>query len=291
MVLLSLLCRLREEVPFSLGLCHVAYGLRKEENHKEIELLKEFSLANGTPLFLQEVARKAPSDKRIQAWAREIRYDFFQSLAAEGWAIALAHHEDDAAENVVFRLARGSRPVGLLGMSAWKAPYWRPLLSMQKEELLAFAKAEALVYWEDSSNATVAYSRNRVRHQVLPALEGISAGAKRRIVSSAGDIRDLAAYVRQGFSDRGVSTWEALPLSFLRGLPKGVAKEAIEVWLQGKSLPLPRLSDAIYGELFIAIHPTKEARSWHLMLSLQHHLSIRGDALCLLDVLQHKGQL
>lgn len=267
-----------------LSICHVNYGLRKDENQREVALLQQLAATYGVSFFLQTVseeARLTRKEKNIQIWARQVRYELFSRLATEGWVLALGHHLDDVAENVVLRLARGTRPVGLLGMATWNPPYWRPFLSESKETLLAWAQSKNLLYWEDSSNATIEYSRNTIRHRVLPVLEQLHPGAKRRLARCAGEIRDLAGYVREGFRRDGTAAQAALGLDFLSKLPIGVAKEAVEVWLQDKTEAIPRLSDALYTELFHWIQSTNrgETRVWQRMLSTEASIYIEHDSL------------
>ena len=267
-----------------LSICHVNYGLRVEENYREVALLQRLADSHGVAFFLhtvEESERLERREKNTQIWARLVRYEFFQELRANGWVIALGHHMDDAAENVVLRLARGTRPVGLLGMSVWKSPYWRPFLFTRKETILAWAQGKNLLYWEDSSNATMEYSRNSIRHQVLPVLERLFPGAKRRLVRCADEVRDLSAYVREGFRNEGIAAQPSLGLDFLSRLPVGVAKEAIEVWLEAKTDQIPRLSDALYEELFhwIRSYRRGETCSWKRMLSQDLCIYIEHESL------------
>ena len=267
-----------------LSICHVSYGLRVEENAREIDLLQGLAASHGVSFFLrtvEESERLGRREKNTQNWARLVRYTFFQELCTDGWFVALGHHLDDAAENVLLRLSRGTRPVGLLGMSVWKKPYWRPFLFTKKEAILAWAQSKNLLYCEDSSNATMRYSRNTIRHKVLPVLEILFPGAKRRVVRCASEVRDLSAYVREGFYREGLAAQPSLDLDFLFRLPVGVAKEAIEVWLQEKTDEIPRLTDALYEELFHWIRSENRGQTciWKRMLSKEVCIYIEQESL------------
>ena len=267
-----------------ISICHVNYGLRTEENQKEVALLQAMAESYGVVFFLRTIGpleRVERRQKNVQLWARQVRYAFFQELEDKGWSIALGHHLDDAAENVIMRLSRGTRPVGLLGMSEWKNPFWRPFLFIKKSAILAWAQSKNLLYWEDSSNARMEYSRNFTRHNVLPMLETLFPGAKQRVVRCASEVRDLSAFVREGFRREGLAAQPSLRLDFLAGLPVGVAKEAVEVWLQEKTDQVPRLTDALYEELFHWIQPLNrgQACKWNRMLSSKASIYIEQESL------------
>ena len=112
--------------------------------------------------------------------ARKLRHDFLVETAArcKSDAIAFGHHADDQVEPFWLRLLRGDSGIGLAGMR-WKRPakegsaieVIRPMLDVSRDEIEAFARAENIPFREDSSNSQLAYQRNRLRHEVLPALE------------------------------------------------------------------------------------------------------------------------
>jgi len=107
--------------------------------------------------------------------ARQARYDVYAGSMEQGDMLLLAHHQDDQAETLLFRLMRGAGPYGLGAMDecrAFASGYiGRPLLSFSKEQLIDYAKANGLSWVEDESNFNEEYDRNYLRNSVMPLLE------------------------------------------------------------------------------------------------------------------------
>ncbi len=126
-----------------------------------------------------------------EAEARDARLACFAELDVDG--VAVAHHLDDQAETVLLHLMRGTGTAGLAGMG-WRHPHavhrqtvtvLRPLLEVRRSELLGWAQHRSLSWRDDPSNGDLRYLRNRIRHQVLPALEGARHGAIASLARSA----------------------------------------------------------------------------------------------------------
>jgi len=109
----------------------------------------------------------------IEEAAREARRAFLREVAGEKRCglIALAHQRDDQAETFLLRLLRGAGSAGLAGMRPLDIPFVRPLLAFPHEELVAWLAQEGIAWREDPSNRDLAFTRNRVRHELLPLLE------------------------------------------------------------------------------------------------------------------------
>jgi tRNA(Ile)-lysidine synthase len=144
--------------------------------------------------LVEAAADPAP---RSEAAARDARYAFLFAAAARTGAdrIATAHHADDQAETVLFRLARGSGIGGLAGIPARRGRLVRPLLPFHRADLAAHAASHGLRYRDDPSNRDLRYARNRIRLTVLPALEAARPGATDAIVRLAREAaREEAAW-------------------------------------------------------------------------------------------------
>ena len=134
--------------------------------------------------FEHGVADRPPAS---EAAARELRYAWLhhvQVRMAARW-ILTAHHADDQAETVLFRLARGTGVAGLRGIPARRGPLLRPLLGVWREELADYARAHGLDHREDPTNADLRFARNVLRHEALPALARAAPGARRALVRLA----------------------------------------------------------------------------------------------------------
>jgi tRNA(Ile)-lysidine synthase len=137
----------------------------------------------GVPL---EVARlEAPPSS--EAEARHARYAFLERASGAGAWIATAHHADDQAETVLFRLARGTGVRGLRGIAPLRGSIVRPLLPFTRSELQAYAAGAGLACRTDPTNAELRYARNRIRHRVLPELEAARPGATRSLAALAAE--------------------------------------------------------------------------------------------------------
>jgi len=130
---------------------------------------------------------RASAPARGEAAARAQRHAFLQHAADEVGAawILTAHQADDQLETLLFRLARGTGLRGLRGIPERRGQLLRPLLRFRREELLDYALRVGLRWREDPSNRSLAFSRNRIRHAVLPALEARWPDAARRLLQLA----------------------------------------------------------------------------------------------------------
>jgi tRNA(Ile)-lysidine synthetase-like protein len=180
---------------YPLAIFHMAYGLRGQESEDDLLFLEKLANEWGLEIFVRR-PENAPkgNGSHIQSWARQARYAQLEKFASEGWLIAFAHHQDDLAENIILRLARGVSPGSLAGMSELHGSHWRPLLPYSKKQLEDWALRHNLPHRDDASNATMKYSRNVIRHQILPELEKLYPGAKERIVRCALETKDFVKY-------------------------------------------------------------------------------------------------
>ncbi len=103
---------------------------------------------------------------------RQLRRYFLAQVARKhnATSIALAHHADDQHETFLMRLLRGATPSGLCAMRPRTGSYIRPLLATHKHEIMAYLDEHKITYLTDPSNESPAFLRNRIRHQVIPAL-------------------------------------------------------------------------------------------------------------------------
>ena len=185
-----------ERCGFFLSAVHCEHGIRGEASLSDARFVGELCRDWEIPLFVFSAdcpAEAAAKGVGLEAAAREFRYRSFESLLAEGKAdfIATAHHLDDEAETVLFRLCRGASLTGAKGMTERRGKYLRPLLSCTRAQITAYAKEKGLAYREDESNKDAAFTRNKLRLEVLPRLEEAVPGA-------AGN---LAAFARRAAED------------------------------------------------------------------------------------------
>lgn len=175
--LLHVLVRLCATLGCSLGVVHINHRLRGPQSDEEEEFVR--SLAKGLLLpgfFCREDVAELAKDRRqgIEETARQVRYDFFERvMQTEGFdKTALAHNLNDQAETILHRLIRGSGLNGLAGMRPSRGgQFIRPLLYTARPQIEAYLEEHALNYRLDPSNDSLDYTRNRIRHSLIPSLE------------------------------------------------------------------------------------------------------------------------
>lgn len=176
-----------ERYAISLSAVHVEHGIRGEESVRDLHFCE--ALCGEWNIPLRIVREDVPALVKahggsVEEVARTVRYRAFRALLGEVDLVATAHHLDDVAETVLFRLARGT---GLSGMRAITeyGGIVRPLLSLSRAEIEAYAAANSLPHIEDSTNGDEKYARNYIRKRALPAFEQIHEGAKENLVRFA----------------------------------------------------------------------------------------------------------
>ena len=133
----------------------------------------------------------------VEETARDMRYDFLRRTARTCGAqwIATAHNAGDNAETILLHLIRGTGLRGLGGISPRQGDVIRPLLSVSRDEIEAYLRFWGLPWREDATNRDDAYTRNRLRHRVLPELEAISPGLTVRLGEMSARLRADEAYL------------------------------------------------------------------------------------------------
>jgi tRNA(Ile)-lysidine synthase len=171
MVLMHLLQRLG----YYFEVAHVNYQLRGEESEADeifvMNYCKEHAITFHTKRFETNLLAKA-TRKGIQEIARDIRYHWFEEIRTQQnlTYILTAHHANDQAETILHRFIRGSGVKGLSGISSKNHHIVRPLLFAKKSDILHYAAHDMVLYRTDSSNEKKDYTRNFIRHQLIPSI-------------------------------------------------------------------------------------------------------------------------
>lgn len=158
---------LKEKLNIKLTAAHFNHGLRGAESDRDEAFVRSFCEGYEIPFHCGSGEVKA-GEKGLEAAAREARYSFFRTLPGK---IATAHTADDNAETIFLHLVRGTGLKGLGAIAPVNGSLIRPMLSVTREEVLAFLDEYHVSYITDSSNETDAFLRNRIRHHVMPLLK------------------------------------------------------------------------------------------------------------------------
>jgi tRNA(Ile)-lysidine synthase len=238
--LLGALATLAEEYCLALTVLHVNHRLRPEADDEQ-RLVEALSARWQLPCVVETLT---PPEKRsgIEAWARAARYQFFQTTSANLalYAVTLAHTVDDQAETVLFRLLRGSARRGLAGIPPLRAlgKSWilRPLLDCTRQEVMEYLHSQQLPSAIDPSNADWQYSRNKIRHRLLPLLEHeFSPRLRHHLAALATTFREEEEWLEaQAITARGrVQTAPtSLSLSKLAVEPEALHTRILRQWLE-----------------------------------------------------------
>lgn len=193
--LLRVLLELREELDIQLYVAHIEHGIRGEASLQDAEFVKQLCRRFSLPFFLYSYpVLELAKEKRIsvEEAGRQVRYSSFEELAEKigGGKIAVAHNGNDVAETMLFHLARGTGLRGLAGIAPVRNNIIRPLLEVTREEILNYLEEIQQDYCTDQTNDMVDYARNRIRHQVLPALEQINEKAIPHMIRTGRYVRE-----------------------------------------------------------------------------------------------------
>ena len=174
--LLFVLCALKEKYDFSIRVCHVNHGLRGADADADEQFVKELCRKLNVPcrVFHRDVELIARKRKQSPEEAgRMVRREAFEIMCREegGTRIAAAHHCDDNAETILLNLARGTGIRGLCGIRPVYGKWIRPLLGVSRGEIESALSEEGISWRRDMSNEDDIYTRNRIRHHILPSLQ------------------------------------------------------------------------------------------------------------------------
>ena len=163
------------ELGYSFELAHCNFNLRGEESDADEYFVKDLAKEHQLKIHIKQfdtLVYAAENKISTQMAARDLRYAWFEKLRIKSNAkyLAIAHHANDDVETFFINLVRGSGLKGFLGIKEKNNAIVRPLLSVSRLEIEQYLKDRGLVFREDSSNASVKYLRNKIRHELIPLL-------------------------------------------------------------------------------------------------------------------------
>lgn len=173
--LLHLLWKQSVENHWDLQAVHVNHGLRGAEADRDEAFVKDLCEVWYIPCHIFSFDVVAEAKKRglgEEETGRQLRYESFGAVAEDG-IIAVAHNQNDQAETILMRLCRGTGLKGLGGIRPKRGNIVRPLLHCSRAEIEAYCQREGLAYCTDSTNEKNIYTRNQMRNEILPQLEGM----------------------------------------------------------------------------------------------------------------------
>ncbi|HLP74242.1 MAG TPA: tRNA lysidine(34) synthetase TilS [Bacteroidales bacterium] len=189
-------------LPYRSGIAHCNFSLRGEESDGDEELVRGFCTDHDIPLYSVRFDTQSYAQSKgisIQMAARDLRYNWFEEIRSRNNYdhIAVAHNLNDNIETLLLNLTRGTGLAGLSGMKPVSGMIIRPLLFATREKIVEYQKLHSVTFREDRSNSDTKYSRNKIRHLVIPVLKDINPSIEHTLAETAERFSGLNGIVGQ----------------------------------------------------------------------------------------------
>jgi tRNA(Ile)-lysidine synthase len=237
--LLWALVSLRDRYGITLGVAYLHHSLRASASAEQAFVA---GLADQLALPFHTERRDVPAFRRehglsLEDAARRMRYDFLENTAAtlDFGKIAVGHQADDTSELVLMNLLRGSGPRGLAGIAPRHGSIIRPLIDIHRDKIMAYLALKKLHFRHDESNANLHFTRNRIRHELIPHLEAVyNPRLRQTLQDTARIIRDeetwLEAYLDEIWQHASSDTGKGevhMDRSALNALPAALQRRVL----------------------------------------------------------------
>ena len=198
MSLLYALNSIKDEWGFTLRAAHLNHGIRGKEADRDAEFVKKQCENLRIELiceFADIPALAKKSGYSLELAARKVRYEFLERIA-DGGLVATAHTASDNLETMLFNLTRGSGADGLCGIPAKRGIFIRPLLLATRADVEKYCERNNIPYVTDSTNLSDDYSRNKIRHNVIPVLKELNPRVEETALKTADILREDSSYIK-----------------------------------------------------------------------------------------------
>jgi tRNA(Ile)-lysidine synthase len=190
------------ESGIDIGIAHCNFKLRGGESEEDEAFVHNLASMNNLPFYQKNFDTIEYAESRgisIEMAARELRYAWFEEIRSHYKFdfIATAHNMNDVAETVLLNLSRGTGIRGLTGIKLLSGHVIRPMLFATRSEIESYALRNNLPHREDSTNSSLKFKRNKIRHQILPVLESINPSVIRTIAENAQTLAETEMVFQQ----------------------------------------------------------------------------------------------
>ncbi len=224
------------ETDFDCAIAHCNFQLRGEDSDADEAFVRSLAAQLEMPVFVERFDVDREMEEKgisLQMAARDLRYEWFSALAIKHAfdAIATAHNLNDSVETFFLNLARGTGIRGLTGIPERNENVIRPLLYASRKEIEAYARSEKISFREDQSNRETKYQRNKIRHDVIPAMEQINPAFIHTMASNMERLLELREIVERNVDAIREETFHRISGEIridIRGLMK---LEPVGTWL------------------------------------------------------------
>ena len=207
--LLFMLLQIKKQIPFRIVVVHVNHSIRKEAG-EDAAYVEELCRKEDVPFYLIEENVQGYAQAHgvsLEEAGRMVRYDAFRHILSKeassgNGRIAVAHNSNDRAETMLFHLFRGTGLTGASGIHPVNGEIIRPLLCVSRREIEDWLSAQGISYCIDTTNEHDDYTRNRIRHHILPyAEEYVSRNAVVHMNGAADQLLGAEEYIRSQVCD------------------------------------------------------------------------------------------
>ena len=185
---------------YKTGIAHCNFCLRPQESDKDEDLVRVFASENKIPFYSIRFKTRAYAREHgisTQMAARELRYEWFEKIRTEmGFDfVSVAHNLNDNIETLLINLIRGTGIAGLTGMRPVSNRIVRPLLFATRIRIADYRDLQKVRFREDKSNSETTYTRNKIRHLVVPVLKEINPSVEETLNETAGRLAGINEFV------------------------------------------------------------------------------------------------
>ena len=228
--LLHILNSLKDELGITVNAAHLNHSIRGIEADSDQKFVQEFCEKNNIELFCekQDIPKFAKDNHiSLELAARQQRYEFLQRVAVG--KIATAHTASDNLETMIFNLTRGTALKGLCGIPPKRDNIIRPVIFCTREDIEKYCANNGLNFVTDSTNLSDDYSRNKIRHNVIPVLKKINQNAEISAVKTAVSLTEDYAFIQKEANNLLFSLYneDSLLVTDFKNLNEAVAKRVI----------------------------------------------------------------
>lgn len=258
--LLYCLLEIKEQFSLEISAAHLNHNLRGEESLRDENFVRELCEKLGVPLYVESAditSVCAKTKESTELAARRVRYEFL-SRVSKG-LVATAHNADDNIETVLFNLTRGAALTGLCGIPVVRDNFIRPLIFCSRSEIEDYCQEKGISFVNDSTNFTDDYTRNKIRHNVVPVLKEINSNLEdttgKMVQFLRADNDFLTAEANKAFyeckTESGLDSGKLL--SYHKAIVLRVLKMFYEQSYSGEltSVHLEKMYDALLGKAAI----------------------------------------
>lgn len=273
MCLINLLYEYRNEFNIEIEAAHVNHCIRGVEADRDENFVRNFCSEKGIQLHVLKIdipALAIKSRKSTELVARDVRYDFFESLSPD--KIATAHTGSDVIETMLMNLSRGASLHGITSIPPVRDKIVRPLIFATRSEIESFCQENSIHYVTDSTNLGNDYTRNKFRHKVIPELKAINPefehSALRCVELLREDDKCLNDYAVKILNDNIVND-KCLEVDNLILLPENIINRVIALFIS-------RYSDADYEMSHIKLIKEHLSEKFSVVLPGNIKISLDG---------------